>query len=215
MAALASIADVEAVSRPVPADDRSRVYRLLEMVSATVVRYTGQRFDESTSTITIHPHDGLVRLPQRPVTAIVDVRQGNRLLDASTYEVDPNGTLRRTWNNNLAFDYWGDDGDAWTGNGPYDPTGAPVDEWGWPAMPLRITYTHGYPVGSAPDDIRLVVAERVATTWTFGVEDVQATAIDGYSERYQKASHGQAWSPEHRDILDRYRRSGTASLRLG
>jgi hypothetical protein len=204
MTALALVADVEAVSRAVPSTDTARVQRLIEMVSAGVVGYTGQLIAEASSTITVYPHDGEVRLPQRPVTAVASVTSQGELLPATAYAWSANGYLTRA---PLAAD-WVLPGDAWL-------TGT-----AWPATPLVVAYTHGYPAGSIPDDIAMVVADVVAARWLSGdqrAEGLVSESIDGYAQAWaaSSSSGGGGWLPEHRAVLDRYRRSGLASVRLG
>lgn len=207
--ALASIQDVEAVSKPVPAADSARVVRLIEMVSANVRRYTGQSFTEATTTESIQPHDGILRLSQRPVTAVSAVTSNGTTLDADAYTFTENGYVRRTWDGFSAA--------AWPATSTLDASG----ELGWPPVPMTVAYTHGYPAGSSPADISMVIAEKVAVKWISGLRVAEGTAsesIDGYSQSFANLAHisaGNAWDPEHKEILDSYRRSGFASLRLG
>lgn len=206
--ALASIQDVEAVSKPVPAADAARVVRLIEMVSANVRRYTGQSFTEATTTESIQPHDGILRLSRRPVTAVSAVTSNGTTLDADAYTFTENGYVRRTWDGVSA---------AWLHSSSLDAAG----ELGWPPAPMTVTYTAGYPAGSAPADLSMVIAEKVAVKWISGLRVAEGTAsesIDGYSQSFANLAHisaGNAWDPEHKEILDSYRRSGFASLRLG
>lgn len=212
--ALASTEDVAAVSTSVPQSDVARVTRLIEMVSGHVVNYTGQEFVRVVDdTITITPHDGELRLPQRPVTAVSSVTIGGTLIDPSQYTWQSNGIMRRTspqsWAADSQFAFAG-------------PSGWPIDgEWPWPPIATTIVHTRGYAAGDYPPEIAMVVAEKVAAKWLSGqrnAEGVQSESIDGYSQTFAKIAHisaGNAWDPEHKDILDDYRRAKFASLRLG
>jgi len=215
MSALATITDVEAVSSPVPTEDQARVNRLIDMVSMSVVRYTGQRFDEETETIVLWPHDGVLRLPQWPVTAIASVAMAGATLATTAYTFTVNGYVNRTptisdwstvngWDLSYLLDY---------GYGAYGWPGPVV----WPYTPFTINYTHGYPDGTSPDDIAMVVAEVVAGKWLAGASQASgltSESIDGYAQGWELPRHPEAWSPAHKQILDAYRRSGLASLRL-
>lgn len=217
--ALASVSDVEAVSKAVPADSIPSVVRLIEMVSARVANYTGQTFDKVTDdSIVIQPHDGVLRLPQRPVTALTSITVGTSLISSTLYSWQPNGVVRRTSPTVFAADsqFTGFVGSAAGG------VAWPVDgEWPWPPIATTVVYTHGYDPGAYPDDVAMVVAEKVAVKWLAGArqaEGTQSESIDGYSQSFTHLAHvtaGNAWDPEHKQTLDAYRRSGAASLRLG
>jgi hypothetical protein len=196
MATLATVADVEAVSKTVPAGDLTRVNRLIAMVSARVVSYTGQRFDEASETITVYPVDGIARLPQRPVTAVASVVKDGTLLDSSLY--------------------------AWTANGYLRPVQSTDAAWlleTWPSCQLVVTYTHGYAAGDLPADVSMVVAEIVAERWLAGSQNAEglvSESIDGYAAAWgSSSSPASALSPDHKQVLDAYRRSKFASVRLG
>lgn len=211
--ALASVSDVEAVSKAVPADSIPSVVRLIEMVSARVVSYTGQDFDKVTGdSVTITPHDGVLRLPQRPVTALTSITIGSSVIDSALYTWQSNGVIRRvspsTSSPDSGFSF---------ANG-----GWPVDgEWPWSPVATTIVYTHGYEPGAYPDDVAMVVAEKAAAKWLGGSRQAEGTvseSIDGYSQSFAQLAHvsaGNAWDPEHKEILDAYRRSKFTSLRLG
>lgn len=209
MSALASIEDVETVTmKSVPADDRARIHRAIEMVSARVRQYTKQQFDEATSTITFYPTTGLVRFPQRPVTAVTALSQVGLVYSSSMFESTPAGYLRRVWptSTSISYEVFWDDRD-WS--------------WGWSRSPLTATYTHGYSPDEMPADIAMVVAQKVAVMWLSGSRDaegVSAQTIDGYSEGFQRLAHisaGSAWDPEHKEILDVYRGGRRGSVRIG
>lgn len=213
MTSLADITDVEAVSKAVPTDDRPRVLRLIEMVSARAVTYTGQIFEYvEDDEITLVPHDGVLRLPQRPVLATSIVINGSTI-DPSVYTVDASTGIVRRLSPTLA----GPDSTfaCLTGSWPID------GEWPWPPNTTYVTYSHGYPDGVWPADVSMVVAEKVAAKWLSGqrmAEGLGSESIDGYAATYPALAHvtaGNAWDPEHAEILDHYRRAKFTSVRLG
>ncbi len=179
--------------------------RLIEMVSGRVANYTRQTFDEATSTIkVVAGGDGVVRLPQRPVTAVSSVVYWGATLASSYYEWTEAGYLTR----------------AWPAASAINAADVRDRERAWSATPLTVTYTHGYPDQNYPADIAMVVAEKVAKKWLSGVREAEGTtseSIDGYAAAYQRLSHvtaGKAWDPEHKEVLDFYRGVGPSSLRV-
>lgn len=193
MAALATVDDVADVIGPIPEAAATRVSNLLDKVSASVRRYTGQTFDAVTDDVVrVWPRDGYVRLPQRPVTAVSSVVIYGTAMAEGSYEFTANGYLRP-----LAPLLW--------------DNGWECPDWLWPSTPVTVTYDHG---GGSPPDIALVVAQKAGALYRFGVEGTQAEAIDGYSATYRAPGAGAAWTPDQKMILDSYRRSGLASVRL-
>lgn len=215
---LATLADVVDVAGAIPVADQPRITGLITKVSAMVRRYTKHSFQIGAVTgavSTIHPHDGVARLPNWPVRAIGSVVAAGTAVAATNYEFTANGMLKPiqpVW----SYNYLASLGATFELDEPYNPTGAPVGDWGWPPVPLVVTYDYGY--DAVPDDVALVVAEKVATMYLFGALNVQmhSESIDGYSvqDRYQKPLTTGAWTPEHKMVLDTYRRSGLASVRL-
>lgn len=210
MTALATLTDVAAVAQAVPTADQSRVTRLIEIVSARVQRYTGQTITAvAGDVVTITPHDGELRLPQRPVTAVASVVIGGTTIDATLYEAKANGVLKRRAPTAAGVDsQFGFLASGWPVNG----------EWPWPPLATTVTYSHGY--ATVPDDLAGVVAEVVASRWLGGsrrAEGKTGENIDGYGESWAtpRAAMESAWEPEHKDILDSYRRAGFASVRIG
>jgi hypothetical protein len=68
---LASVADLEArLGRSLTGTDADRAAALLVDASATVRNRTGQTFVAETSTVRLRVRGTLLRLPQRPVTAV-------------------------------------------------------------------------------------------------------------------------------------------------
>lgn len=199
MTALATPDDVAAVYRPASDADAGRVARLIDMVSGAVAPYLGgTSFDRQTTTARVRPYDGVVRLPQRPVISVEEVRQYGVVMDPGSYTWRPNGYL----------DYV-----------------APLDTWqwsyveplAWAPVPLEVTWTFGY--DTVPADLAMVVAERVAGALQASESGesgaLRAASLDGYSESYATVAPGEGeWSGHHLAILRRYRRSGLASLRL-
>lgn len=105
MPPLASVADLEGrLGRTFDAGEAIRAGLLLDDASAVVRAYTGQQFNEATSTVRLKVRGGVVRLPQRPATAVTTVA-----------DVDGN-TVGHTWYS----------GDAIHLTGGY-PTGGWVD----------------------------------------------------------------------------------------
>lgn len=219
-APLATLTDVEDVAGTVPVADQARITGLIDKVSATVRRYTGHAFQIGTVTgqvDTVHPHDGVVRLPNWPVTAVSSIVAAGTAIGAAEFEFTPAGFLRPVlplW----TYNYLASLGAAFELNEPWNPTGAPVGDIGWPPVPLVVTYSYGYT--TVPPDVALVVAEKVATMYSFGALNVQARSenIDGYSytDRYQRPIPNRSgWSDEHKAVLDTYRRAGFTTLRLG
>jgi len=208
MPSLATIDDVAAVAQPVPDGDAERVERLLELVTAWVQRYTGQTFFAvENDVVTLTPHDGVLRLPQRPVTAVHSVSIGDSLIAPSQYECDVGGNMRR-----LSPTAAGIDSQFSGLAGSWPISG----EWPWPPHRTTIDHDHGYT--DMPGDLVLVVAEVVAERWLAGpriAERKTGESIDGYSLSWAAGNGPTTWSPPHRQILDSYRRSGFASLRLG
>jgi hypothetical protein len=204
---LATVDDVAAVSRDVPDADQARVTRLIELVSARVQRYTGQTIEAvADDVVTITPHDGDLRLPQRPVTAISSIVVRGDTLDPTLYTFTAGGVVRRTAPGTAGAGAFGISS-GWPASG----------EWPWPPLATIVTYDHGY--ATIPDDLVSVVAELAAQSWLGGdraAEGKIGESIDGYSESwYRRASPTTAWDPAHKAILDSYRRAGFASLRTG
>lgn len=213
MTALATTDDVQAViAQTLDAPALAFVSRLIEMVSASVVRYTSQSFElVEDDELVITPHDGVLRLPQLPVTEVASVTVGTTLIDPAIYEAKANGYIRLVSPHAIAADsQFGIWSHAW-----------PLDgEWPWSPFPTTVVNTHGYPEGEMPADVAMVVAEVVAGKFLAGArraEGTKSVSIDTYSESYGGVGEAtlRGWTPEHKAILDSYRRSGFASVRIG
>lgn len=189
MAALATIADVEArLARDLTGAEETRMARLLDDASAAVRGYTGQDFDVATETVRLKARTGVLRLPQRPVTAVSAVE-------------DPD-------DNAIDYDWWGDDR-------VYVSSLSPLNWWELngrrtPVLYLDVTYTHGY--ATVPDDIVAVVCQMAMRA--YGVDPVdsgktsESIANYSYSTGGAAAAGGVGMLNDERAVLDRYRRPG-------
>lgn len=73
--ALATIADVEArLGRSLTEAEESKATAYLEDASALFVQRSIQRFEVGESTVRLFPKDGIVRLVQRPVIEVTEVK---------------------------------------------------------------------------------------------------------------------------------------------
>jgi YD repeat-containing protein len=171
-----------------PIGDRvERAALLLTDASAAVRNYTGQQFTAgTTTTILSRPRNGIVRLPQRPVTAVTSV-------------VDPNGNpVAYTWDGatdriNTASNVL----DSWS----FEP-------WHLPLSSITVTYDHGY--AEIPDDLIGVVCQITGRALGRPVEEAGVTqeSIAGYSYSVGTAAASGPYGmlPDERRILDRYAR---------
>lgn len=76
--ALATIADVEArLGRDLTVAETAKATAWLDDASALFINRAEQKFEPGESTVRLFPNDGIVRLLQRPVTAIIDVTDIN------------------------------------------------------------------------------------------------------------------------------------------
>lgn len=211
---LATLDDVAAVAGAIPVADEDRVTRLLEMVSADVIGETGQLFAQVIDDVLIvHPHDGYIRLPQHPVTDVASVVINGTTIDPAAYEWKANGVLLVVSPAGMSYEtsFYNVPNWQWPSSG----------DIGWPPLATTVTYTHGYVDGEYPSDIARVVAEVASTTYLHGPVPVQSEneAIDGYSDGktylHPAATGTMGWSASHKRTLDRYRRSGFVSVRIG
>lgn len=73
--ALATIADVEArLGRSLTVSEISKANAYLEDASALFIQRAVQKFEVGESTVRLFPKDGIVRLVQRPVIEVVEVK---------------------------------------------------------------------------------------------------------------------------------------------
>jgi len=76
--ALATIADVEArLGRDLTVAETAKATAWLEDASALFIQRSIQQFEVGESTVRLFPKDGMVRLVQRPVISIVEVKDIN------------------------------------------------------------------------------------------------------------------------------------------
>lgn len=190
MADLATVADLEArLGRSLDASETVRAEALLAGASARVRSYTGQQFEQSTTTDRVRVRSGRLRLPQRPVTAV-------------TALADMNGK-------DITFT-WHAGNDILLGSSGY-PVRHPIeDAWYRHHDWVDVTYTHGY--AEVPDDVVEVVCQVVLRA--FG-SDPSASAltqesVEGYS--YSMGAAGAAGAVgmlnDEKAALDVYRRKG-------
>lgn len=189
MAALATIADVEArLARDLTGADETRMARLLLDASAAVRGYTGQQFDSDTETIRVKARTGVLRLPQRPVTAV--------------------GAVEDTDGNAISHEWWGDDR-------VYVASLTLLNEWEIngrrsPVTYIDVTYTHGY--ATVPEDIVAVVCQMAMRAYGIRPDDAGKTSESianySYSTGGAAAAGGVGMLNDERAVLDRYRRPG-------
>lgn len=191
MTALATLEDIAAVSRAVPQADEDRVNRLLEMVSASVRRYTGQTFDlVEDVTATVYPVDGEITGLNWPITEATATQNGA----AVEVEPGPSGRLYRLV------------------SGQRRP---------WSHRPVTITYSHGYATvpDDIAMVVAEVTASRwnAASVNPTMITGSTSQDVAGYSESQSyrlPTEAGEAWSALHRSILDGYRQPKAGAIRL-
>lgn len=162
MATLAEIDDLEAVmARALTNEDKDRAFRLLEIASKRVRTFTGQRFELTTSTVTLKVHNGRVRLPQWPVVSVASVVD---LFDnAVTFE----------WNGLQVINV--------------SPTRINAFEINLSATSVRtvvVTYQHG--TEDIPDDVIGVVCDMTAAALDSPPEvaGIQSETVGPFSQSY-------------------------------
>jgi hypothetical protein len=98
MTALASIADYTAITGRTVADgdETTRIERLLELASDAILAGAhGQTITTGTTTdLTCRPYDGVIYLPQRPVTAVTAVSIDGVDYASDAYRFTPGGDRR-------------------------------------------------------------------------------------------------------------------------
>lgn len=207
MAALASKADLAArLGRDITCEEDARLDALLADASALVRAYTGQDFAETADAeVTLRASGGMIRLPQRPVTAVSSVV-------AIGWQGVPDITLTDWW--------WDGLDQIRIGAGNYVinlPETWWDDEDGYPGT-FRVTYSYGY--AAPPADVVAVVCGMVLRTLTAptAAGGVTSETIGPYSYRLESAGTGTSVSlgDMERKTLARYRRTaGTISVRVG
>jgi hypothetical protein len=179
MTALATVLDVDAVAGEVPGEDVPRVERLIELVSAPIVRHLPEVsfVAVANETVILRPTDGVLIVPRWPVTAVTSVTVGSTLKDPADYTFSEAGIFTLV-----------------------DPDDS------WADVQTTIVYSYGF--ATPPDDLALVVAEITAVKWLGGThraEGVSSEAIESYKVAFYTTAPAGAWLPEHQTIIDAYR----------
>lgn len=193
---LAQVDDLDVrISGGIPAGDLARAEALLADVSAAVRAYTGQEFTAGTSTDQlVRPRNGIVRLPQRPVTAV--------------------GTVTDLNANTLFYTWLQDDRVEVSGN---VPDSFAFEPWRNGITRVFVTYDHGYE--EIPGDIIAVVCQIAARALGRSPDEAGVTqeSIAGYSYTIGTAagSGPLGMLPDERAVLDRYTHPQIGSIRVG
>lgn len=179
---LANSADVQAILGRTP-PELAQTDRLLELASGIARAHMGQMITRVVDDeVTIVPDaDGVLWLPQRPITEVTSVALGATEYATTTYRWGPDGGI---------YSLWGNPWQMLSINGPgYQPE-------------LSVVYTHGFE--TIPDDIVATVAQMVADvhqrTWRSTPESgvLPSAGLGLNLNRAQKA------------VLNRYRRNFTS-----
>jgi hypothetical protein len=193
---LATLDDLQdRIGRVLEGDDVTRALAILDDASAAVRSYTGQTISEATTTDRLQPRRGLLRLPQRPVTAVASVQ--------NTDGID----VSYTW----------DHGSTVNLGGYGFLNSFEVEPFRNQRMWLDVTYTHGWE--TVPADIIAVVCQIAGRAYGRPLEDtgLQSESIAGYSYSLGSAAAagGLGMLNDERAVLDRYRIvGGTARIGL-
>jgi hypothetical protein len=191
VANLATVADLEArLGRAFDPAETARAEGLLAGVSARVRSYTGQQFEQATSTDRVRVRNGRLTLPQRPVTDVSDITD----VDGSTVPF--------TWYAGSTIIL------GTSGYPPIHPIEAAwygrLREW------VDVTYTHGY--DDIPADVLEVVCQMVLRA--FGTDPsasgIGQESVEGYSYSFGAAGAAGAVGMlnDEKAALDVYRRRG-------
>lgn len=204
MTALANRADLVArLGRDITSEENIRVDALLADASVLIRSYTKQDFGAATSTVTLRAQGGMIRLPQRPVTAV-----------ASVTAIGINGVPDVG-----LVDWWWDGLDTvrlGAGNGVINlPEAWWDDEDGYPGT-FSVAYSHGY--ASVPPEVVMVACGMVLRTLTSPAVagGITSETVGPYSYRSESPGLGLAvvMSTSDRQALAKYRRAtGTTSVR--
>lgn len=209
MADLATVADLEArLGRPLTDDEAARAPALLKDASAKVREFTGQTFTAvAGDVIVLRPVGVLLRLPQRPVTAV-----------ASVAAMAPDGVAT------AALSGW-----SWDGRDKVDLTCATWSaDFSAPAWRDRmapdtyeVIYDHG--TATAPDIVVATVCAMVLRTLLSPsmTPGMVAERIGSYNYQLQQGAGATGASvvmtAEDEKSLRRYgpRRAGTIQVEAG
>lgn len=202
MEALATADDViSRLGRDLTTVEEERVDALLVDASSAVRGYTGRTFTTVETTARLRVQRGRVRLPQRPVIAIVSIHD----LDRAGQTAGAVGVW--SWN---GLDELYLAGSAEIINGPtfWGSRGS----WGMSCdRVVEIVYQNGY--ASIPDAIVAVTSQMVIRALGRKPEDsgLMQESIEGYS--YQAGSAGAAMAlgmlPDERALLDIFKTPAT------
>lgn len=199
MAALATVEDLEArLGRDLTDAEQDRAQALLDDASAMIRAYTGQTFEQVTDDVVVlRVQGGIVRLPQRPVTAVtsvVAIGGGLGVPDFTVIDYIFDGVDQIRIGEGACVinlpEAWFDDVDGYPGT-------------------FRITYNHGY--AQVPGDVVAVACGMVlrALTAPTTMGGVTGETIGSYSYRLASADTGLSVTlgQTERTALARYRRT--------
>lgn len=199
MAALATVEDLEArLGRDLTDAEQDRAQALLDDASAMIRAYTGQTFEQVTDDVVVlRVQGGIVRLPQRPVTAVtsvVAIGGGLGVPDFTVIDYIFDGVDQIRIGEGACVinlpEAWFDDVDGYPGT-------------------FRITYNHGY--AQVPGDVVAVACGMVlrALTAPTTMGGVTGETIGSYSYRLASADTGLSVTlgQTERTALARYRQT--------
>lgn len=193
--ALATTADLAArLGRDFTAEELVRAEKILDDVSARVVAYTGQQFEQvANDPVTVRVRDGIVVLPQRPVTAVAGVADmdGNAL----SFEWDEFDRVRLLTVGLDGFEV----------------------HIGWrPVSRVVVTYSHGY--AAVPDDVVAVVCQIAGRAFGTPASESGVTQESlgawSYSQGGAAGAGPLGMLAAEREVLDLYRRP-IGNIRIG
>lgn len=194
MPAFAEVSDVEALLGPLTSVERRQVRLHLDLVSDAMRGVMGQTITVGSSTVELSgTWDRVLRLPERPVTAVTSVTvNGVELLEGTGWTLTPRGLRRGT------VAQWGE----YTGTP--GAVGGTVPNWGGPDTTIGVDYTHGYTV--VPGDLKAVclgsMERRLSTP-----AGVRSETLEDYQVTYmsEAAMAGPvSFTDDDRRILGRY-----------
>lgn len=193
--ALATLSDLEArLGRDLTHAETTRAEALLEDVSASVVLYTGQTFALTETTIRLKVGtSGVVRLPQRPVVAVDEVKDLNDNDVDFFWDTRDRIEVRRQ-----VFDSWS------------------MEPYRFGLRYVDVTYEHGYE-DTPPAIVGLICAIVLRTLGQDPTEGgTVSETIDNYSYRLSSASGAGAYGllSDEKSTLDHYRRNAGGSAYL-
>ncbi|MGE3835250.1 MAG: hypothetical protein AB7H43_10735 [Acidimicrobiia bacterium] len=179
--ALASTVDYEELlGVTLEGADVTRVERLLELATQSVLASAhGQLIAEDvTVDLELIPVDGLIVLPQRPVTAVAEVVYQGSVLGAEDYRWTPGGDGRPAYLIRVVNGF----------------------DRGW-THPVTVTYTHGW--ATTPEQVVAAVVFLAAALRRAGDDDgrtVSTESVGSYSVGYRGDASG--LPPDVVEMLD-------------